>query len=132
MPVGILITANSEVNRKSAATCMHKTNMENISVDDLLENIRILLKYIISQKRMKKNKCKTGILDEGKDNIFVNVSSEGFDVGFHERGEGSVIVGGKHTGRDLGRKWWEKNWFQIIYLVAAILGIISFLFILKK
>lgn len=77
-------------------------------------------------------KLKTAILNEGKNNTFVNVSSEGFDIGIHDKGENTVVAGGKYTTNNLNRNWWEKTWFQIIALMAAVLGIISFFLIFIK
>ena len=44
------------VNTKTTI-CINKTNPETLSINDLLENIRILLNYILSRK-MKKVKSK--------------------------------------------------------------------------
>ncbi len=55
MPAGILSIQNQIVNAKTAI-CADNTNFEEISINDLLENIRILLEYIIAEKRKKKIK----------------------------------------------------------------------------
>lgn len=81
---------------------------------------------------MPNKKLKAAILNEGKNNTFVNVSSEGFDIGIHDKGQDSTIAGGKHVTNNLKSKWWESTWFQITALIASILGIISFFLFLKK
>ena len=47
----------------------------------------------------KKNNRHTGIIDEGEDSHYKNVDTEGFDVGFHNKGKRTKVIGGKHATR---------------------------------
>lgn len=53
MPSGILGKDTWAVN--SVTICTDKTNHENLSINDLLENIYILLRYIISKNKGRRN-----------------------------------------------------------------------------
>lgn len=48
------------VNAK-IASCINNTNFENIDFNDILDNIRIVSKYIIQQNRKKFKRIKTKI-----------------------------------------------------------------------
>lgn len=56
MPTGILTIEEVIVNVKTTI-CTNNTNFEEISTNDLLENIRILYDYILTKNRTK-NKMK--------------------------------------------------------------------------
>jgi hypothetical protein len=58
MPIGILEDSEQNVNNQNnkIVICIDKNifdNFNNLSINDLLENIRILLKYILSQNTEK-------------------------------------------------------------------------------
>lgn len=40
------------------------------------------------------------ILEEGMNNTYINVSTEGFDIGMHNKGVNSVILGGSHITKN--------------------------------
>ena len=50
MPIGILGKAGAKVNAK-ITICVNKIALENLSVSDVLENIKILLNYIKKRRR---------------------------------------------------------------------------------
>lgn len=54
MPLGILKITLSNVNIEKQKICVMSNNLE-IDTNDVLENIKFLLQYIISQKRKFKN-----------------------------------------------------------------------------
>ena len=53
MPLGIIKFALNNVKITKQQICVASNNLE-IDVNDVLENIKILLQYIISQKRKTK------------------------------------------------------------------------------
>jgi hypothetical protein len=57
IPTGILTSIEGNVNPKTTI-CISNIPPEQISINDLLENINILIKYIISQRGKKNKKIK--------------------------------------------------------------------------
>ena len=51
-------------------------------------------------------------------------------AGNYKSKNGKIIQGENH--KELVKKWWEKSWFQVIALISAIVGIISFLIWVKR
>ena len=57
---------------------------------NLIEKLKIKIPLIFN---LGKNKKKTvGILNEGKNNTFINNKTVGFDIGMHDRGENTQAI----------------------------------------
>lgn len=52
------------------------------------------------QKGSQKRQLTTWILEEGMNSTYINVSTEGFDIGIHNKGVNSVILGGSHITKN--------------------------------
>lgn len=69
-----------------------------------------------------KSKTTIGIIDEGKDTIYNNVETEGFDIGMLNRGARTQITNSRFRIHD-NLLWFKSWWWQIISgLIVVILG----------
>ena len=61
-----------------------------------------------------------GIHNTGKDNTFVNITTEGFDVGVHDEGTGSQSVDLRNILRgDADARWYERPLGIVALMVVA-------------
>lgn len=70
----------------------------------------------------------TAILNEGINTTYIDVSSEGYDIGIHDKGLGTRVFGGSHKIGTTSERWWENKWIQSIAILSSVLGILGFLF----
>ncbi len=86
------------------------------------ESLRMLENGFKSKtlQRMTLEKPRTAaILNEGNDSTFTNVSSEGFDVGIHNKGKRASVTGGKHTGPRSEARGWHQTWWGVSIITIA-------------
>lgn len=71
---------------------------------------------------MNKRKS-TGILNEGKENKFINNKVDGFDIGFHDKGEKTIATDNSFNLHERQIKWYQTWWGKItIGLFVLIVG----------
>lgn len=54
-----------------------------------------------------------GILNEGNENTFQNIETEGFDIGIHDKGKKTKVINFKGL-RKKSKKWWVETLLTIV------------------
>lgn len=64
----------------------------------------------------------TGIIDEGEDNVYDNIETEGFDIGFLNKGKNNTITNSRfYIAKTIS--WAHSWWWQILSgLIVVVLG----------
>jgi len=69
-----------------------------------------------------KSKTTTGIIEEGQENYYENIETEGFDVGIHNKGKKTNIVNYKSVN-NIKKKWFETWWgITILTVITAVIA----------
>ncbi len=69
-----------------------------------------------------KTKQTTGIIEEGQENYYKNIETEGFEVGIHNKGKKTNIVNYKATSNKK-KKWFETWWgITILSIITAVIA----------
>lgn len=70
----------------------------------------------------KEQKTTYGIIDEGEETLYDNVETEGFDVGFLNRGKRTKVKNSRFKSK-LKLLWHQKWWWALISgIIIVVIG----------
>jgi len=69
------------------------------------------IKYFMETKRKKRKTC--AIIEEGEETLYDNIETEGFDIGFLNRGKKTKVLNSRFRVK-LKLLWHQKWWWGLV------------------